>query len=82
MLAIRDERLERAARLCGAFTAAIHGTEEVVDQRMRDEFFEPARDRYGHSAWDRACEQGTRMSLDTAIAYTLDEDEIASPQVR
>jgi predicted ATPase/DNA-binding SARP family transcriptional activator len=68
-LAAQRGRLDRAARLCGAFVAHMHGGLEAVDHRLLNEIFGPARARHGHAAWDHAYEEGACMSLEAAIHW-------------
>ena len=72
--AVRDDDLDRAARLTGA--AAAHRYDEPhdpVDARLDATFLEPARARCGADAWDAALREGAALSFEDAIAYALDE---------
>jgi hypothetical protein len=65
---------ERAAILVGAADAHSYDSpEEVVQARLDERFFAPARTRCGTRAWDAAAGDGSRLSFDEAIAYALEE---------
>jgi tetratricopeptide (TPR) repeat protein len=72
--AVRDDDLDRAARLSGAAAAHRYGEpQDAVDARLGATFFEPARTRCGADAWDAAVREGAALSFEDAIAYALDE---------
>ena len=66
-----DDR--RAARLAGAAAAHRYDTEDAVEVRLRKQFLEPARQRYGIEAWDTTAREGGALSLQDAIADALQE---------
>jgi len=72
-VAIRRGELERAAWLLGAAEAHRHGQpKDVIDDRLRTTFFDPARGRLGEDAWDATVRRGAAMSFEVAIAAALD----------
>jgi hypothetical protein len=62
---------EHGARLLGAATA--HGLAADVDvtSQLEQQFFGPARGAYGEERWKETEAQGTRLSLEQAIALAL-----------
>jgi hypothetical protein len=59
---------------CGCWRgcAAAYGqTEDEVDARLDETFFEPAHTRCGTEAWNAAARDGSLLSFDAAIAYGL-----------
>jgi predicted ATPase/class 3 adenylate cyclase len=65
---------ERAATLVGAAQEyRFEKTEDPVEIRLEQTFFEPACARYGTEAWDAAGREGSRLSFGEAIAYALEE---------
>jgi predicted ATPase/class 3 adenylate cyclase len=65
---------KRAALLVGAAAATSYGQQQdVVDARLDEHFFEPARIRCGTDVWDAAARDGGTLSFEEAIAYALEE---------
>jgi predicted ATPase/class 3 adenylate cyclase len=65
---------KRAALLVGAAAATSYGQQQdVVDARLDEHFFEPARIRCGTEAWDATARDGGTLSFEEAIAYALEE---------
>jgi tetratricopeptide (TPR) repeat protein len=65
---------KRAATLVGAAAAHRYSEpEDAVDARLKETFFQPARDRHGADAWDAMTRQGSALSFEDAIAYALEE---------
>ena len=66
--------VERAATLVGAAAAHRYDrTQDPVEVRLDQTFFEPARARCGSDAWDAAAREGGAFSFEDAIAYALEE---------
>jgi hypothetical protein len=65
---------KRAATLVGAVDAHRYdNTEDPVEARLDETFFEPARTRCGTDAWNAAAREGSVLSFEDAIAYALEE---------
>ena len=63
----------RAATLVGAADAHRYGqTQDEVDARLDETFFDPAHTRCGTEAWNAAARDGSLLSFDAAIAYALE----------
>jgi predicted ATPase/class 3 adenylate cyclase len=70
---------QRAATLVGAADAhRYHQPEGPLEARLDETFFAPARTRCGTDAWNAAAREGRLLSFDDAIAYALDEPQVAS----
>jgi predicted ATPase len=75
-VAVEEGRLERAARLAGA--ARAHGggpntmDEDVVFQRLHEQYLVPGRSRLGEPQWDRAMLAGGALSFDDAVDLALE----------
>jgi hypothetical protein len=66
----------RAARLWGASDAVyerIGGSLSPVHKRVRDRYFDAARDSLGEGAFDAALSEGRALSLTEAVEYALCE---------
>jgi hypothetical protein len=64
---------QRAATLVGAADAHRYGrSEDPVEARLDERFFEPARARWGADAWKVAAREGSVLSFEEAIAYALE----------
>ncbi len=73
-LAVVHGDAQRAATLVGAADAHRYGkTEDPVEARLDETFFEPARARLGTDAWSAAAREGSALSFHDAIVYALDE---------
>jgi hypothetical protein len=71
---------KRAATLVGAADAHRYDqAEDLVEARLDEEFFEPARIRLGVDAWDAANHEGRTLSFEDAIAYALAEPPMPMP---
>ena len=71
-LAAHERDPERAAKLRGASFAFGYkpwGPEAVVDRRIEQRFFEPARRTYGEAAWASAEADGGRLAFADAITW-------------
>jgi hypothetical protein len=65
---------KRAATLVGAADAHRYDkTEDPVEARLDETFFEPARTRCGTRAWDAAVRDGSTLTFEDAIVYALEE---------
>jgi predicted ATPase/DNA-binding SARP family transcriptional activator len=65
---------QRAATLVGAADAhRYEETQDPVEARLDETFFEPARTRCGTDAWNAAAREGSVLSFEDAIAYALEE---------
>jgi hypothetical protein len=65
---------KRAAALVGAADAhRYEQSQDPVDARLDETFFEPARTRHGTDAWNAAAREGSALSFEDAIAYALEE---------
>jgi predicted ATPase/class 3 adenylate cyclase len=73
-LALQDEDVERAARLCAAcaelHTRIGHVPRDAVQELIHLQF-EPITTRRGEPAIDRAWAEGAAMTVDEAVAYAL-----------
>jgi predicted ATPase/class 3 adenylate cyclase len=68
---------QRAATLIGAARAHRYDqSEDPVEARLDETFFEPARACCGTGAWDAAVRAGGALSFEGAIAYALEEAAI------
>jgi predicted ATPase/class 3 adenylate cyclase len=75
-------RAERGASLFAAADArlrAMGATTWDVAQAKYDQAIERARERLGEEKWQAAWNQGSRMSVDRAIAYALEQVQDADP---
>ena len=74
-VAARQGDPQRAARLLGAATA-IGPWDADIDVRdaLEQQFFEPARQRYGVRRWSQAHAAGTRLSFEAAIDVALNPE--------
>jgi predicted ATPase/class 3 adenylate cyclase len=64
---------KRAATLVGAADAHRYDqSENPVEARLDETFFEPARARCGTSTWNAAAREGSVLSFEDAIAYALE----------
>jgi predicted ATPase/DNA-binding SARP family transcriptional activator len=71
-LAARRDDPEHAARLLGAATAVGPWDADAdVGAALQQQFFEPARQRYGEQRWSQAYAAGSRLSLEEAIDLAL-----------
>lgn len=62
-----------SARLCGAADAvSSEGHDAALAERIDNQYFGPARARYGPGRWDAGYEAGRRLSLDDAVRLALD----------
>jgi predicted ATPase/DNA-binding SARP family transcriptional activator len=75
-IATRRSELGRAARLLGAATAVgpWDGDADVRDW-LEQEFFGPARRRYGNKRWDETRAAGAQLSFEDAIDGAIDPTE-------
>jgi hypothetical protein len=75
-IATRRGELGRAARLLGAATAVgpWDGDADVRDW-LEQEFFGPARRRYGNKRWDETRAAGAQLSFEDAIDGAIDPTE-------
>jgi hypothetical protein len=65
---------KRAATLVGAADAHRYDkSEDPVEARLDETFFEPARARSRIDAWNTAAREGSTLSFEDAIAYALEE---------
>jgi hypothetical protein len=71
-IATRRGELGRAARLLGAATAVgpWDGDADVADW-LEQEFFGPARRRYGNERWDETLATGTQLTFEEAIDLAI-----------
>ena len=76
LLALRDEEVERAARLYAA-SEALHGRIGYVPRDAVQELAqlqsEPVTSRRGEPAIDKAWAEGETMTTDEAVSYALAE---------
>jgi predicted ATPase len=74
-LAARRDDTEHAARLLGAATAlGPWDADADVGAALQQQFFEPARQRYGEQRWSQAYAAGSRLSLEEAIDLALSSE--------
>jgi predicted ATPase/DNA-binding SARP family transcriptional activator len=75
-VAVQDARLERAARLTGAARALGTGPhtldEDLIFQRLHEQYLVPGRDRLGPSRWDQEERAGANLTVDAAINLALE----------
>lgn len=73
---------ELAAKLVGATSAYVdtplNAAEAPVYDRLTEGFLEPARATLGHAAWDRACQEGSTLTLDDAIATGIQDMSVCN----
>ena len=82
-VAVLDGDGTRAARLIGAADAHRYGqTEDPVEARLDETFFDPVRTRCGADAWNAAAREGRALSSEDAIAYALEEPRAQMPAHR
>jgi predicted ATPase/DNA-binding SARP family transcriptional activator/tetratricopeptide (TPR) repeat protein len=70
-VAARQGEFERAARLLGA-AESLAELGDVVSSRLEQEFYLPARERFGETRWRAAYADGARLSFDEAVSLALD----------
>jgi hypothetical protein len=71
--AVRNDT-HRAARLAGAAAAfRDDAPQDEVEVRVDAAFIQPARTSHGMHAWDVAARDGSKLSLEEAITYALQE---------
>ena len=79
-LAARRDDPELAARLLGGATAVgPWDADSDVRDALEQQFFEPARRRYGDRRWSQAHAAGTRLSFEEAIDLALSRPMRALP---
>jgi predicted ATPase/DNA-binding SARP family transcriptional activator len=79
VLAGREQRAERAARLWGAaeaFCEALGVPQPVIDRREYERAISEGRAALGDAAFAAAWAEGRRMTLEDACAYALQEDGV------
>jgi len=67
----RTGDLERAGRLLGAATATGPIGDADVNGHLEEQFFAPARARYGARRWNEAHAAGAEMTFEQAFAFAL-----------
>ena len=73
-IAVVDGDDKFAALLVGAADSHRYDkTEDPVEVRLEETFFEPARRRCGTDAWNAAAHEGSVLNFEDAIAYALEE---------
>ncbi len=70
---------ERAAKLSGAAQALITRIDYQpmpYDESERERHIQIARQQIGKEAFDRYAEEGSRMTLEKAVAYAFEQEAI------
>src|SRR5215207_2588198 len=63
---------ERAARLLGAAESMADVLNDATGGKLEEEFFAPARNRFGETRWGTAHANGARLGFDEAVELALD----------
>jgi non-specific serine/threonine protein kinase len=83
-----EDRAARAARLWGAAEAILETTEVIAyahapDRSLYQRQVAAARERLGEAAWAVAWAEGQAMTIEQAVAYALEENEVLpAPPIR